>query len=234
MTKPTLILVPGLLNDSDLWAHQLATLGDAAAMMVADTTADDSISGMARRLLAAAPQRFALAGLSMGGYVVQEVMRQAPERVERLALIDTAARADLPEQKERRLALIELTRGGGFAQVTPALLPNLVHPDRVADPAIGGRVIAMAGRVGADAFIRQQRAIMNRPDGRDDLRRITCPTLVLVGRQDAITPPKVAEEMAANLPNGRLVVVEDCGHLAPIEQPHAVSAVLRYWLQDRG
>ncbi len=227
-----LVLLPGLLNDADLWAHQVGTLADIAAVTVADLTRDDDMAAMARRVLDAAPAQFALAGLSMGGYVAQEIMRQAPERVTRLALIDTAARADLPEQKERRLRAIEIARGGRFDSIMPELLPNLIDPDRLNDAVLTGRVIAMARNVGAEAFERQQTAIMNRPDGRDDLKRIDCPTLVLVGRQDALTPPKVAAEIAANLRRGRLVIVEDCGHLAPIERPRTVSAVLRYWLQD--
>lgn len=230
--NPTVILLPGLLNDPDLWRHQVDSLADMATVLVGDLSRDDSIQAMARRVLDTAPERFSLAGLSMGGYVAQEIMRQAPRRVDRLALVDTAARADLPEQTERRKALIEQTRAGGFGQVMPALLPALVHPDHLANPDIAGRAVAMALRVGADAFVRQQTAIMGRPDGREDLRRITCPSVVVVGRQDALTPPKVAEEMAANLPQGRLVIIEDCGHLSPLERPQAVSAVLRYWLQE--
>lgn len=229
----TLILLPGLLTDEALWAHQSETLSDLVSVRVADLSRDDSVAGMARRVLAEAPPRFALAGLSMGGYVAQEIMRQAPERVERLALIDTAARADLPEQKERRRALIEMAQSRGLDEVGEQLLPMLVHPAHAGEPAVRNRVLDMGRRVGVEAFIRQQTAIMGRPDGREDLKRIGCPTLVLVGRQDALTPPKLAEEMAASLQRPRLVIVEDCGHLAPIEQPHAVSAVLRYWLQDR-
>lgn len=231
MTKPHLILVPGLLCDEALWAHQTATLGDLADVVVADITGADTVQGLARDVLARAPARFALAGLSMGGYVAQEIMRQAPERVERLALVDTAARADLPEQRERRQVLIETTRAGQFDAVAPQLLPHLVHPDHV--EALRDCVVGMAQRIGPEAFIRQQTAIMGRPDGREDLKRIACPTLVLVGRQDALTPPKVAEEMMAKLPKGRLVVVEDCGHLSTMERPRSVSAVLRYWLQER-
>lgn len=231
--KPTVILLPGLLNDAELWRHQTDSLADMATVMVGDLTQDDSIQAMARRVLDAAPPRFSLAGLSMGGYVAQEIMRQAPQRVERLALVDTAARADLPEQSERRRALIEQTRAGGFDQVMPSLLPALVHPDHLAVPAIRDCALAMARRVGPDAFIRQQTAIMGRPDGREDLRRITCPTVVLVGRQDMVTPPKVAEEMVGNLSSGRLIIIEDCGHLSAIERPQAVSAVLRTWLQER-
>lgn len=230
MAKMPLILIPGLLNDAALWAHQAETLADIAEVRVADVTQDDSLPAMARRIIAAAPARFSMAGLSMGGYVAQEIMRQAPERVDRLALLDTAARADLPEQKERRMVLIAEARAGNFDGVAPQLLPMLVHSGHV-EP-LRETVIGMARRVGPEAFIRQQTAIMGRPDGRADLERIACPVLILVGRQDAITPAKVAEEMVSRLPRPRLVVIEDCGHLAPIEQPHAVSAVLRYWLSD--
>ncbi len=232
MTKPTLILLPGLLNDPALWRHQSQTLADMADVTVADLTGVDTMAALAAGVLAQAPRRFALAGLSMGGYVAQEIMRQAPERVERLALIDTSARADLPEQRQRRQELIALARSGRFDDVSLQLLPNLLHPARVDDPELRDCVLGMARRVGVEAFARQQTAIMGRPDGRADLARIACATLVVVGRQDALTPPKVAEEMAANLARGKLVVIEDCGHLAPIERPQAVSAVLRYWLQE--
>lgn len=229
-----LVFLPCLMGDAALWRHQLDTLGDVAEMTVADLTLDDSIGAMAGRVLDAAPPRFALAGLSMGGYVAQEIMRRAPERVLRLALVDTAARADMPEQRARRLRTIELAGQGHYAQILDEMYPMLVHPDRLTDEALRREVAAMAERVGPAGFIRQQTAIAGRPDGRDDLRRITCPTVLLYGRQDALTPPKVQEEMAANLSNGRLVPVEECGHLSAIERPHAVSAVLRYWLQDRG
>lgn len=232
MAKPALILLPGLLNDAALWRHQTETLTDIADVTVADLTGADSMAGLARHVLAQAPQRFSLAGLSMGGYVAQEIVRQAPERVERLALIDTSARADLPEQSQRRQELIALAQSGRLDEVSLQLLPNLLHPARVDDPDFRDCVLGMARRIGKDAFVRQQTAIMGRPDGRPDLARISCVSLVVVGRQDSLTPPKIAEEMLAGLARGKLVVIEDCGHLAPIEQPQAVSAVLRYWLQD--
>jgi pimeloyl-ACP methyl ester carboxylesterase len=202
--------------------------------MVADVAQDDTMAGMADRLLAAAPDRFALAGLSMGGYVVQEVMRRAPHRVTRLALLDTNARADLPEQKKARQEFIDKAAAGQFGEVPGAILPNLVHEDRVNDARLMGLLTDMALRVGADVFIAQQRAIMNRLDGREDLARITVPTLVMCGREDKLTPPKVHIEMADRLPNGALVVLDDCGHMSPLEQPAAVNAVFRYWLQLAG
>jgi len=232
MAKQALVLVPGLLCDEELFAHQLSHLSDLADVMVADTLQDDSIPAMADRLLAAAPERFALAGLSMGGYVAQEVMRRAPDRVSRLALLDTNARADLPEQKDMRMAMVERARTEGLAPVVDDLVPNLVHPDRLRDADFIRRVKAMKNRVGVEVFARQQAAIAARPDGRDDLARIAVPTLCLCGYQDALTPPKVHQEMVDRLPHGTLVTIEDCGHLATVERPRAVTAVLRYWLQS--
>ena len=230
MHPQTLILLPGLLCDAALWQHQVEHLKDMVAVSVADLTQDDSIPAMADRVLQSAPPRFALAGLSMGGYVAQEIMRQAPERVERLALIDTNARADKEDQVKARRDLIHLAEIGTFKGVTPRLLPNLVHPSRLEDPNVAGVVFAMAERIGQAAFKRQQEAILARKDGRGDLAAITVPTLVLAGRQDQLCPPKVQEEMVAQLPHARLVLVEDCGHLAPLERPYATTAVMRYWL----
>ncbi len=225
-----LVLLPGLLTDERLWANQRAALAEAADIRVADLTRDDSMAGMAARLLADAPPRFALAGLSMGGYVALEVLRRAPERVAGLALLDTTARPDTPEQSARRTEALALARSGAFARIMPALLPLLVHPDHLKDPAIGGLAREMAAAIGPDAFIRQQTAIMARPDSRPGLPAIACPTLVLVGRQDQITPPDRAEEMAEAIPGARLAVIEECGHLSALEQPAAVGAALAGWL----
>jgi pimeloyl-ACP methyl ester carboxylesterase len=220
-----------LLCDSALWRHQLATLRDVAAMTVADLSTSDSIAGMARAVLETAPPRFALAALSMGGYVAHEIMRVAPDRVTRLALIDTSARPDTDEQRQRRLALIDLADRGKFKGVTPRLLPLLVHPDRLGDVALAGDIMAMAERIGKDAFLRQQRAVMGRIDSRPHLAAYSGPCLVMVGRQDAITPLELSAEMAQLIPGAKLVVIESCGHLATMERPEAASAVLRYWMQ---
>jgi len=228
--KIPLILLPGLLCDTALWRPQVEGLGALAEPHVIDLTRDDSLAGMARRALAAAPPSFALAGLSMGGYVAQEVMRQAPERVLKLALLDTSARADTPEQTARRRGLIELSEKGEFKGVTPRLLPILVHPARTEDAPLTGIILGMAERTGKDGFLRQQRAIMARPDGREDLRRIHCPTLVLCGRQDALTPLTLHEEIVSLVPGATLTVVDDCGHLSTLEKPKSVNAALRHWL----
>ncbi len=225
-----LIFLPGLLCDYALWAHQTEHLRDLCTPQVADLTQHESVKDMAAHVLASAPERFALAGLSMGGYVAQEIMRQAPERVERLALLDTSARADSDEQLAKRKGLIALAKTGKFKGVTPKLLPLLLSPEHLKNEAMGAIVMEMAERVGRDAFVRQQTAIMSRPDGRESLSCITCPTLVIVGREDALTPPDLAQEMAAGIRGAEIVVIEQCGHLAPIEQPQATTALLRLWL----
>ncbi len=228
--KIPLVLLPGLLCDAALWRPQVEGLAEVAEPLIIDLTKDDSFPAMARRALAAAPQSFALAGLSMGGYVAQEIMRQAPDRVEKLALLDTSARADTPEQTARRRGLIELSEKGEFKGVTPRLLPLLIHAARHEDEPLGAIVMGMAERVGKEAFLRQQKAIMGRPDGREDLRRIACPTLVLCGRQDALTPLALHEEIAGLVAGAKLVVVEDCGHLSTLEKPATVTAAMRQWL----
>ena len=215
-------------------ARQADDLADIAAPVIPDLGGDDSIAGMALRALAAAPPRFALAGLSMGGYVALEIMRRAPGRVMRLALLGTSARTDTPEQAERRREAIRLAEGGDFGSVAHRMLPNLVHADRLSDEGLASAIRAMAARLGKDGFLRKQRAIMGRVDSRPHLPRIACPTLVLCGREDASTPLPLSEEMAALVPGARLAVVESCGHMSAMERPAEVSAALRRWLvEDR-
>jgi pimeloyl-ACP methyl ester carboxylesterase len=229
MHRQTLLLLPGLLCDTRLWRDQVASLSPLAQAVVADLTLDERVEAMAARAIAAIEGPFALAGLSMGGYVALEVMRQAPQRVTRLALLDTSARPDTPEQTRRRRGLISLSRSGRFRGVTPRLLPQLIHPARLDGP-LAAEVMAMAERVGQDAFLRQQAAIMHRPDSRPGLGRITVPTLVGVGAEDALTPPALAAELAAMIPGARLRHFADAGHLPTMETPEAVNAALAGWL----
>lgn len=229
--KTPLFLLPGLLCDRALWEPQLAGLADIAEMTVGDLTQSDTVGGMAEDVLRIAPERFALAGLSMGGYVSFEIMRRAPERVTRLALLDTSARADKPEQTKERREMIALAKQGKFKGVTPMLLPRWVH--RLDEPAIVATVTAMTQRVGGETFIRQQTAIMGRPDSRPGLSRIHCPTLVLCGHEDKGTPPELHREIAADIPNARLVIIPDCGHLSTLERPEAVNREMRRWLGEQ-
>lgn len=228
--RPTLVLLPGLLCDDRLWKPQVEALSDIAEIVIADMTRDDSMSDMAARALDGAPETFSLAGLSMGGYVAFEMMRKAPERVTRLALLDTGARADTPEQTIRRKDLIGLADRGEFKAVSPRLLPLFVHESRLADAPLIDDVTEMADSVGKDAFLRQQKAIMGRPDSRPGLSDIDCPTLVVCGRQDALTPVELSEEIAGLIPGGHLVLIDDCGHLATMERPEEVNAALRTWM----
>ncbi|MEI6559433.1 MAG: alpha/beta fold hydrolase [Rhodospirillaceae bacterium] len=225
-----LLFLPGLLCDRALWENQVRHLADVAESEVMDLTQADTVEALATRVLATAPPRFALAALSMGGYVAMEILRRSPERVIKLALIDTTARPDSPEQLSRRRGLIGLARSGKFRGVTPRLLPLLIHPDRQADHDLTTTIMVMAERVGQEAFIRQQTAIMGRPDARPGLGAVTCPALVIGGREDALTPPALLAEIAALIPGARHVIIEDCGHLPPLERPHALSALLRQWL----
>jgi pimeloyl-ACP methyl ester carboxylesterase len=227
--SPSLLFLPGLLCDDRLWRDQVAALQGGIECRMADATLDDSLAAMAARALAAAPPRFGLVALSMGGYLAFEILRQAPGRVAGLALFDTSARPDTAEQARRRRGLIGLTRTGLFKGVTPRLLPQLLHPDNMARP-VAAEVTAMAERVGRDAFLRQQAAILGRPDSRPDLPGIGVQTLVAVGEQDVLTPPDHAAEMAAGIPGAVLHRIPGCGHLPPMESPAATTALLRRWL----
>ncbi len=230
MVRPTLVLLPGLLNTRRLFEHQIRELADAADIVVPELFHYDSLGAMAEAVLEQAPQRFSLGGFSMGGYVCFEILRRAMQRVERLALIDTQATPDTPEAMQRRHGFIEQTKLGKFHGVQPSLLPTILHRDRLTDRAVVQPILDMALEVGADGFVREQIAIMARPDSRPLLVDIKVATVVIVGRQDQATPPHRSEEMAADIAHSRLVVIEDCGHMSPLEKPDEVTAALRRWL----
>lgn len=227
-----LVLLPGLLNTRRLWERQIADLADVAEVTVPELWRHDSIGAMADAALEAAPERFALGGFSMGGYVAFEVLRRAPQRVTHLALMDTQATPDTPEATARRKGFIEQTKLGRFHGVQPSLLPQIVHRDHLNDQSIIGPIVEMATEIGADGFCRSQTAIIARPDSRPILVEIKQPTLVLVGRQDIATPLARSQEMAADISHSQLVVLETCGHMSPLEKPAEVTAALRRWLSQ--
>lgn len=220
------VLIPGLLGTPRLYAEQIPELWRIGPVTVAVHTRDDSMRAIARRILATAPPKFALAGLSMGGYISFEILRQAPERVAKLALLDTNALPDSPEQGEQRRSQMEAARSGRFGEVVDMLFPRWVHARRWSDESLRRIVRAMAQEVGAEGFIRQQTAILGRPDSRPGLAAIRCPTLVIVGDGDLLTPTERAEEIANGIKGARLATIRDSGHLSSLEQPAAVSKAL--------
>lgn len=231
MTKETLYLLPGMMCDRSLWRHQIETLSSLYDVRVADFTNGDSIDHFADQVLKDAPDEFSLAGLSMGGYVAFEILRRKPDAVKRLALIDTSPFADLEDHVVFRKSIMDVARDQGMGQVMETLLPRMIHPSRYEDEPLVTQIDAMAHRVGADVFINQQVALLNRRDSFESLKEITCPTCVIVGRQDQLTPIKLSRQMADEMSNAKLVEVDTCGHLSTMEQPEALSAVLRLWMQ---
>jgi pimeloyl-ACP methyl ester carboxylesterase len=230
MSRLSLVLLPGLLNTRRVFEPQIEALADTADCIVPELWHHDTIGAMAEAALALAPPTFALGGFSMGGYVAFEIMRRVPERVERLALIDTQASPDSPQSTKRRRALLDQSRIGRFHGVQRTLLPQLVHARHIDDPAIAQPIFDMAQEVGADGFVREQTAIIERADSRPLLVDIDVPTVVMVGREDQVTPLPRSQEMAADIATSRLVVVEECGHMSPLERPAEVNAALRRWL----
>ena len=229
--KHSLVLVPGLLCTADLWRDQMIALSDIADITIGDHTQDDNMSAIAERILASAPERFALAGLSMGGYVVLEIMRQAPERVTHLAIMDSRAGADTPEDRQKRIDFMKLVeQGSAFKGVTRSLLPILIHESRIEDEELVARIFKMAEDVGKEAFLRQERALLDRAVLTDMLKTITCPTLVLAGADDKLIPAKIQREMAVEIPTAQYVEIPNCGHLPTMEEPELTSKYMRHWL----
>lgn len=234
--RPALVLVPGLLCDAEVWRHAIDPLAPRAAAWVADVGQHTSLGAMAEALLAQAPAaRFALAGHSMGGRVALEVMRRAPERVSRLALLDTgwqprpAGPAGAAEAAQR-LALVALARDASMRALAERWAPGMLHPRRLGTP-VHAAVQAMVERRTPQEFARQVQALLERPDAADVLDTIACPTLLVCGRDDAWSPLARHVQMAARIAGARLVVVDDCGHMSTLEQPEAVTAALAQWLE---
>ena len=227
-----ILLVPGLACSPRIFTPVIPALWRFGPVTVANHIRDDNMGAIARRILAEAPPRFALAGHSMGGYIAFEIMRQAPERVAKLALLNTQARPDTPEASERRRGLIARAKAGEFRAVRDEMFPGLVHPSRRDDADLRQLVHDMADDVGPEAFVRQQMAIISRPDSRPILAAIRCPTLVLSGDEDNTIPNALSVEMANNLHNAKLVILPNCGHLPQVEQSEATADALAEWLKS--
>lgn len=228
-----IVLVPSLGGSARLFAAQIPELWQFGPVMVADHLRSDSIAAIAGSILAAAPPRFALAGLSMGGYIAFEILRVAPQRVLRLALLDTSAGVDDEASKDDRRRQIAMAESGRFDEVTDAQFPHTVAPSHRGDAALLLLFAAMMRDTGAEAFVRQQQASLARFDSRPGLGAVRCPTLILVGADDEITPADEARAMARAIEGSRLVVVPDCGHLSSVDQPEAVTGALLDWMRSR-
>lgn len=229
-----IVLVPGLLCSAEAFAPQVAALWRFGSVTIASTLQGNTIAEIAAAILAAAPPRFALAGISMGGYICLEIVRQAPKRVLKLALLDTSARPDTPDQSSQRLTMVASARTGNFLGLASGALGAIVHPSRRDDAHLRAINLRMAAAVGFDGFARQTDAIIARVDSRPSLAAIAVPTLVLVGDTDMLTPPALAEEIATTISGARLTVVPQCGHASTLEQPDAVNAALISWLAGAG
>ena len=226
-----LVLIPGLLCTSALYAPQITALSEQYNIIIADHTGHDNMAAIAKDILASAPETFNLGGLSMGGFIAFEIIARAPERVEKLALLNTAARADREDQREQRRIMNRMAEKEGLGPIVDMVAPLCLHPRRLGDKALVSTVQSMMAGSGVDNFVRQQNAIISRRDMRDDLASISCPTLIIAGDADAVTPPKLSREMADLLPNAVLEIIPECGHLSTLERPDAVNLLLAQWLE---
>lgn len=225
-----LILLPGLMCDQTVWSEQVRALGPERCIALDGYPFLSSIEAMADLVLAKAPEQFALAGHSMGARVAIEVIRKAPERVLKLALLDTGVHPVRAGEAEKRYALLELGRREGIDAMLDQWMPPMVHPDRRQDKAFMDTMRAMCRRAGLDSYERQITALLNRPAAIPVLDAIRCPTLIGVGRQDEWSPVAQHEDIARHVSGSTLSIFEDAGHMAPMEQPDQVSAALKHWL----
>jgi pimeloyl-ACP methyl ester carboxylesterase len=225
------LLVPGLACSPRIYAGQIPHVWRPGPVILANHTRDDTMAAIARRVLAEAPARFAVAGHSMGGYIALELFRQAPERIARMALLNTSARPDAPEMSEKRRGWIAQCKAGGYHDVLAGLFGSFVHPARANDAALRQIVMDMGDDVGAEAFARQNLASIDRADSRPMLSSIKCPVLVLTSDTDNMVKKEFSHELADGIPGAKLVVIPDCGHLSQLEKPNEVTAALLAWLK---
>ena len=230
--KEPLVLLPGMMCDARLFGAQINHFAATRMVGMSDITTADTMEALAANVLANAPSRFALAGLSMGGIVAMEIIRQAPERVTRLALLDTNPRAELPAVKENRAPQIGKVRAGNLASVMrDEMKPNYLS-DGPGRQSILDLCMRMALDLGPEVFIRQSIALRDRPDQQETLRGVTIPTLVLCGRDDRLCPVERHELMHALVPGSKLVIIEGAGHLPTLEKPVETIAAMAAWLEE--
>jgi pimeloyl-ACP methyl ester carboxylesterase len=235
MPIPHLILVPGLMCDDAVWEHQARELETLTAVTIADHGSLDSLGKMADAILDRAPERFAIAGHSMGGRVAFEVFRRAPERIAAIALMDTAyapKHDGISGEREAsgRYALLDIARKEGTRAMGTVWVQRMVHPSRLSDTVLLNAILDMIGRKTPDVFAAQIKALLDRPDATPLLEKVQCPAIVLCGRQDTWSILSQHKQMSAKIPYSRLVVIEECGHMSTMERPEHVTAAMRNWL----
>ncbi|MBI37480.1 MAG: alpha/beta hydrolase [Alphaproteobacteria bacterium] len=224
-----LLLVPGLICDDEIWAYSRKHLADIAKISILPMNEAVTMQSLAAAVLKSGPKEFAIAGFSMGGYVALEVLRQAPERVTRIALLDTSSRVDSQEKIESRNIAISDCEEGRFGYLLDRFVPQLLTPENFKG-SLGARVRNMGERVGPKLFADRHRAMLTRVDSRKILQNTDIPVRAIVGRNDALSSVEEHEEIAGLAPRGRLSLIEDCAHMPPFETPQATTALLRDWL----
>lgn len=230
-TSLPIVLIPGLGTSPRVYAGILPALWKHGSVTLASQTQHESMEALAKHILAEAPPEFALIGHSMGGYIAFEILRQAPKRVAKLALLNTSARPDTDEAKQKRTGQIEKARNGKFAEVIEGAVPAFFHPSSKEDKTLRAVITSAHNDAGAQAYARQQTAIMGRKDSRPDLGGITVPTLVLTGEEDVLIPREPSEEIARSINGAHLVVIPASGHMTPLEQPEKTAHALLEWLE---
>lgn len=231
MSKPVLVLLPGLMCDAAVWRAQIDAFEHAWDVRVPDLRGFDSFAAMAAAALALTDGPFALAGHSMGGRVAMQLAAAAPERVLRLGLLDTGAHLPAPGEAESRLALVATGERDGIEAVIDAWLPPMLAPANRENRPLRDEIAAMLRRAGVQTLKRQQQALLNRGDGFAQLDTVKVPTAFITGALDAWSPPEQHRAMQAHVPGATLTVIEGCGHMAPMEAPEAVNRALSDWLQ---
>lgn len=230
--RDSLVLVPGLLCDATVWRHQIDAFSARYDVMVPDLTAFDRLEAMAAHVLGEAPERFSITGHSMGGRVALEVWRKAPDRVVRLALLDTGVHPASPDEPVKRQAMLDISASLGMTALADAWLPPMVQPGRLErDEGLRAALYAMVERMTPAIHRAQIEALLNRPDAAPLLPQIDCPVLVGVGEFDLWSPPAQHRPIAEAIPGAQLAIFGQCGHMAPIEAPEAVTAALGQWMQ---
>jgi len=228
---PQLILIPGLAADAEMWQDQLTALPPHWHAHVTDVHARHAqIEAMAQALLAEHAGPLVLCGASMGGMVAMEAVRQAPHRIHGLALLGSSARPETEQSRRQRENAIHLFEHGRMAEFVRASSFTAFSRDNASNKALTNRYKTLLRRAGTAQWIQQNRAIMARPDARLHLGQVRCPTLVLCGDGDLLTPPELSQEIAALIPGAQLQLLPRCGHMLTMEQPEAVNAALRAWL----